>query len=189
MIEAAIDVRDRLEDSGLKSFVKTSGGKGLHVVVPIEPRDELGGGQGIHPVDRRGDGQGAARPLRRHHVQVRPARAHLHRLSAQRPRRDRGRRLFDPRAAACASVSTPLAWDELSEAIRADHFTDRQSAPAARCAQGTTRGRISSRSGSGCRRTRNAVVSGARRGRRRRRHCYPLTRAHAQAHHGRAPRS
>ena len=35
---AAKDVRERLQQVGLESFPKLSGGKGVHVVVPIKPR-------------------------------------------------------------------------------------------------------------------------------------------------------
>jgi bifunctional non-homologous end joining protein LigD len=35
-IDAAGEVRERLRSFGLESFVKTSGGKGLHVVAPVK---------------------------------------------------------------------------------------------------------------------------------------------------------
>ena len=38
LTQAADEVRQRLKKAGLTSFLKTTGGKGLHVVAPIEPK-------------------------------------------------------------------------------------------------------------------------------------------------------
>jgi len=47
VVEAAIHIRDELEAMGLVPFVKTSGGKGVHVVVPIKPKR---GWKEVHPI-------------------------------------------------------------------------------------------------------------------------------------------
>src|ERR1035438_934003 len=40
LAESALEVRKQLKKLGLESYLKTTGGKGLHIVVPIEARSE-----------------------------------------------------------------------------------------------------------------------------------------------------
>ena len=122
VIAAAGEVRDRLEARGLKSFVKTSGGKGLHVVVPIEPL--TGWAEAKSFTASVAQAMAADRPDR--YVATAAKRARGGRIFVDYLRNDRGSTAvaaYSTRALPQASVSTPLEWDELSEGLRSDHFT------------------------------------------------------------------
>jgi bifunctional non-homologous end joining protein LigD len=121
VIAAAREVRERLVQMGLASFVKTSGGKGLHVVVPIEPSVDWGAAK---------DFTGAlavamAKDAPDRYVATMSKRARKGRVFVDYFRNGRGATAvgaYSTRALPDATVSTPLDWGELSESIRADHF-------------------------------------------------------------------
>jgi bifunctional non-homologous end joining protein LigD len=122
VIAAAHDVRARLDELGLQSFVKTSGGKGLHIVVPLEP--VVGWDDAKAFTLRFAEAMARSHPDR--YVAIASKRARVGRIFVDYLRNDRGSTAvaaYSTRALPQASVSTPLAWDELTEALRADHFT------------------------------------------------------------------
>ena len=122
VIAAAREVRDRLESHGLKSFVKTSGGKGLHVVVPVE--SSAGWTEAKSFTASFARTMAADQPDR--YVATAAKRARRGRIFVDYLRNDRGSTAvaaYSTRALPQASVATPLAWDELSEGLRSDHFT------------------------------------------------------------------
>ncbi len=112
VIAAARTLHDRLDALGLASFVKTSGGKGLHVVVPI---------------DRWSDWEEArsfTRALARAVVDAAPDRYVATMSKTKRGgkiyidclRNTRGATsvaAYSPRAKEGAPVSTPVSWSEL----------------------------------------------------------------------------
>lgn len=122
VISAALEVRDRLNDLGLKSFVKTSGGKGLHVVLPIEPT--AGWGEAKEFTKSIAETMAKAHPER--YVATITKKARKGRIFIDYLRNGRGATAvaaYSTRTLPAATVSTPLEWDELSEVIRANHFT------------------------------------------------------------------
>jgi bifunctional non-homologous end joining protein LigD len=124
---AAEEVREFLVDLGLKSFLKSSGGKGLHVVAPLVPR------LGWDKV--KAFAKGVADVL----VEVQPGRYTANPLKRTRKdkifidylRNQRGGSaiaLYSTRAKKGAPVAGPLAWDELRSLKTAAPF-DVQSMP------------------------------------------------------------
>ena len=96
--EAVLVVKTLLENIGLAAFLKTTGGKGLHVVVAHRAHARLGPGQELHQGRRRAPRADVSRSLHGEAAQGLAARQDLHRLPAQRRGRDRGRRVFAARA-------------------------------------------------------------------------------------------
>ena len=122
LIDAALEVRERLGDAGLESFVKTTGGKGLHVVAPLRPKagwDEVKSFTQSLAETMAGDS-----PDR--YVATMSKRARAGKIFIDYLRNGRGATAVAPystRARSGAPVSTPLAWSELSASMRPDHFT------------------------------------------------------------------
>jgi bifunctional non-homologous end joining protein LigD len=122
MIDAAREVRDFLGELKLESFVKTTGGKGLHVVVPVEPAMAWEPAKAF----TQSVAEALARKRPDRYVAIMAKRLRRGRIFIDYLRNGRGATAvgaYSTRALPRASVSTPLAWDELSEGIRSDHFT------------------------------------------------------------------
>jgi bifunctional non-homologous end joining protein LigD len=120
--EAALELRDLLAAGGLTSFLKTTGGKGLHVVLPLARRQEWD------------DLKLFCRTVAEALATARPDRYTANPLKARRKgriyvdylRNGRGSTsiaAYSCRARPGAPVSTPLAWDELDGPVRANTYT------------------------------------------------------------------
>lgn len=128
VIAAAREVRERLKSAGLTAFVKTSGGKGLHVVAPVTPRAEWPAAKAFTKAIA--DAMAADSPDR--FVSTIPKARRHGRILIDYLRNQRGMTAvaaYSTRARPGAAVSMPLAWEELSPEIGPAFFTIRN-APA-----------------------------------------------------------
>jgi len=119
--EAALTVRQRLEELGFESFLKTSGGKGFHVVMPLKPKagwDEV---------------KGFARDFAKAMEQAEPKlytatlskKARKGRIFIDYLRNGRGSTAIAPfstRARPGAAVAMPVAWEMLEKGLAPDAF-------------------------------------------------------------------
>jgi bifunctional non-homologous end joining protein LigD len=119
--EAALTVRERLDELGFESFLKTSGGKGFHVVLPLKPKadwDEV---------------KGFARDFAKAMEQAEPKlytatlskKARKGRIFIDYLRNGRGSTAIAPfstRARPGAAVAMPVAWELLEKDLAPDAF-------------------------------------------------------------------
>jgi bifunctional non-homologous end joining protein LigD len=122
VVAAAGDVRGALAELGLASFVKTTGGKGLHVVVPVERRHQWPEVKTFAKTVAETLAAGASdRFLTRIAKAERRGRIFIDYLrndptsTAVAP--------YSTRARAGAPVAMPLAWDELLPELDPASFT------------------------------------------------------------------
>lgn len=116
LILAALALRDLLAELQLRSWIKTTGSKGFHIVVPLEGDADMG------DVDRFS-----------HRVGRELVRRHPDRLTQEFSKAERGRRIlvdtgrngysatwaapYSARARTGATVSAPCTWDEVERGV------------------------------------------------------------------------
>jgi len=121
--DAALAIRKLLKDFGLESWVKTTGGKGLHVVVPLG-----------RPLPDWPTAKEFAHGITRFMERLAPKM-----FTSKTGERNRKNKIFvdylrngfgatavaaySPRWRPGVGVSTPVAWEEIEDDIRGTHFT------------------------------------------------------------------
>ena len=128
VIAAAEEVRARLKALGLAAFVKTSGGKGLHVVSPVKPKAEWPAVKAF--TKSIADAMAADSPER--YVATIPKARRHGKILIDYLRNQRGMTAVAPystRARPGAPVSMPLGWEELAPEIGPAYFTVRNTPP------------------------------------------------------------
>lgn len=122
VVEAARTVGDRLAGLGLQSFIKTSGGKGLHVIVPLTRRfdwDEVKNfAQAIAKTIAREDPDRYVATMSK---EKRKGKVFIDYLRNSRSATSVA--AYSTRSRVGATVSTPIRWDELTPSLKPDGYS------------------------------------------------------------------
>ena len=124
VVEGAITTRDFLADLGLRTYLKTTGGKGLHVVLPLTRRADWDEIKAFTKAVA--EAVVAAEPKK--YTSKMPKADRKGKVFIDYLRNGRGATSIAPfstRARPGAPVSTPLFWEELESDVRANTWTVR----------------------------------------------------------------
>ena len=122
VVDLALLLRGSLEAIGLKSFVKTSGGKGLHIVVPIRPEKKWDEVKAFtKAVSEALEKNEPNRFVATMSKAKRTGRIFIDYLRNARSATSVA--AFSSRAKPNAPVSMPIAWEDLEEGVESQSFT------------------------------------------------------------------
>ncbi|MBY3222255.1 DNA polymerase domain-containing protein [Rhizobium laguerreae] len=122
VISAALELKTRLEARGLAAFVKTSGGKGLHVVTPLAPK--AGWAEVKDFAHSLAESMSADTPEKYLATATKAKRGgHIYIDYLRNGRGNTAVAAYSTRARSGAPVSMPLDWSELNEVSGPAAFT------------------------------------------------------------------
>ncbi|MEX1216827.1 DNA ligase D [Saccharospirillum sp.] len=122
ILKVTRELRERLEQLGFNAFLRTTGGKGLHVVVPLRPTTDWDGVKAF------------AKAVSEQHAADAPSR-----LTTKLPKAQRHKKIFidylrngrgatavgcySTRARPGAPVAVPVRWEDLKPSLRPDQYS------------------------------------------------------------------
>lgn len=122
LIDGAHEVRQRMQELGLRTFVKTTGGKGLHVVVPMTPSYSFPAIKSF----ARAIAESMASDSPTKYIATMSKAKRTGKIFVDYLRNEVTSTAVAPYSARVregATVSTPLAWQELTSQLKLSSFT------------------------------------------------------------------
>ena len=121
MVKAARLMRERLSNLGLESFVKTTGGKGLHIVVPLTPNADW---ETVKAFSK-AVADSIVREYPGKYIATMSKEKRKGKIFIDYLRNGRGATsvaAYSTRSRHGAPISTPVAWDELTTDLKPDSY-------------------------------------------------------------------
>lgn len=122
LVESAILLREVLREIGLESFPKTTGGKGMHIVIPLLPERDWEEVKAF----TKAVAEYIAKGLPERFTSMMTKSRRTGKIFIDYMRNIRGAtaiEAYSTRAKAKAPVAAPISWEELLSGVRSDAFT------------------------------------------------------------------